>query len=166
MIPKSYFNQVLKKKKIIIIFLGVFLTILDLYFLARNPIYVVYLFFILLLFYLFGCSLSCIAHKRKSKFRCLICGECCKLKVNVTDKEIKIIESRGFKRNNFIKGGRVLKRVNGYCVFLKYKRGKRVCSIYKFRPSVCRKWPFFLYPFTIPWHWFFRCPALRKLVLK
>ncbi len=165
MIFEPYINQILKKKKIIIIFLGVFLVILDLYFLARNPVYVVYLFFILVLFYLFGCSLSCIVHKRKLKFKCLMCGECCRLKVNVTDKEIKIIEKHEFKKNDFIKGRGVLKRVNGYCVFLKEVDGKKICSIYKFRPSTCKRWPFFSNPFTIPWYWFLRCPSLKKLII-
>jgi len=165
MINRPYVSQKFKKKKIIFTFLGVFLILLDFYFLVKNPVFVVYVFFLVILIYLSSFLLSCISHKRKSKFKCLMCGECCKPKVHVTELEIKTIEKLGFKRKDFMKGIKVLKRVNGYCVFLKNKNDKKVCSIYKHRPSICRKWPFFSYSSIIPLHWFFKCPSLKNLIL-
>lgn len=165
MINRPYDSQELKKKKMIAVFLGIFLILSNIYYLIKKPIVVAYLFYFVWLLYLFGCVLSYIVYRRRSKFKCLMCGECCKLKVNITKQEIKIIEKLGFKRKYFTKDNRSLKKVNGYCVFLRKRRGKMVCGIYKHRPPICRKWPFFSHPFSIPLLWIFRCVSLKNLIL-
>jgi len=84
-------------------------------------------------------------------FKCTSCGECCRPIVIVTDEEIKTIESTGINQEDFIdidpldETGTVnaLKQINGVCVFLKRKDDKFLCNIYEYRPSICKKYPFF-----------------------
>ncbi len=81
--------------------------------------------------------------RREDKFDCAQCGGCCKL-YNVLPKEedIQRIENHGHKRSNFMNGTKLKRLKGGSCFFLK-KRGKKYfCKIHKFRPDVCRKWPF------------------------
>ncbi|MFH1276646.1 MAG: YkgJ family cysteine cluster protein [Candidatus Woesearchaeota archaeon] len=101
-------------------------------------------------------------------FKCTSCGQCCRPIVLITEEEIKTIESIGMKRKSFIdidplnESGTInaLKQVNGVCMFLKKdntnyddnqnnqnnktkENNKFICSIYNYRPSICRKYPFF-----------------------
>jgi Fe-S-cluster containining protein len=76
---------------------------------------------------------------RFRKFKCLRCGHCCRLRVNLSKKDIERLEKAGKK--NFIKDTKWLKRINGYCMFLKIENGKAGCSVYNNRPEVCRWWP-------------------------
>ena len=79
--------------------------------------------------------------RRRGEFVCLRCGKCCTLKVEPTSEEIRKMEERGFRREEFMEG-RFIKRVNGACIFLKKENGFYKCGIYDFRPEVCRAWPF------------------------
>lgn len=87
----------------------------------------------------------------KRNFECEHCGECCKLVIRVTKKDVEKIEDLGYKKGNFlmpdfIKGTKkpnCLKLVDGKCVFLKEKNGKSSCRIYAARPKACRDYPFF-----------------------
>jgi Fe-S-cluster containining protein len=85
-------------------------------------------------------------------FTCERCGECCKkLYILLSDSDISRIESFDYRMNDFseieplgeYKGKRVLKKINGKCVFLENKDGKFSCSIYESRPEICKKYPFF-----------------------
>ena len=75
----------------------------------------------------------------REKFRCLRCGKCCKLRVDLSDEDIKRIKMAG--KRDFIEGKNHLKRINGFCKFLELKEGKSSCSIYKIRPAICREYP-------------------------
>lgn len=98
--------------------------------------------------------------RRKAQFNCIKCGLCCSLKVIPTESDIKRIEKNLNKpRESFIEN-RGLKKVNGYCMFLKNKNGENTCSIYKFRPEACRRWPFKHFNFE----WLQICPSLRALL--
>jgi Fe-S-cluster containining protein len=61
----------------------------------------------------------------------------------LSKKDIKRLENRGFKQNQFVRydkaGYGVLKNREGYCVF--YDRVKRRCHVYLDRPSGCRVYP-------------------------
>ena len=57
-----------------------------------------------------------------------------------------------------------LKRVNKACVFIEKRNGLYYCKIHKFKPAVCRKWPFsgffkkrFIYAKI------FNCPGLARI---
>ena len=103
-----------------------------------------------------------VLYKRKSKFNCIKCGLCCALKVEPPEKEIRKIEkSLGESRALFMEG-KYLKRVNGYCIFLKKEGEDKICSIYKFRPTICKAWPFR----SFRWKWIAICPSLRALFKK
>jgi uncharacterized protein len=76
--------------------------------------------------------------------RCSHCGVCCtETEMLLSKKDIKRLENRGFKENQFVRydkaGYRVLKNREGYCVF--YDRVKRRCHVYLDRPSGCRVYP-------------------------
>ena len=76
----------------------------------------------------------------KREFKCTNCTGCCKLRVFLSEKDIKRIKT---KCDYIRKIGKMklIKRVNGYCIFLNIKEGKSKCSIYKMRPDICRKFP-------------------------
>lgn len=76
---------------------------------------------------------------RRKKFICRRCGNCCKLRVRLSKEDIKRITKSGNK--NFVEDGVWLKRVNGWCKFLEIKNGKARCTIYNYRPKICRWWP-------------------------
>ncbi|AXX95692.1 YkgJ family cysteine cluster protein [Arcobacter ellisii] len=60
------------------------------------------------------------------------CSHCCKIPVDVSELEIKYIErNTEYKRQNIEKIN-----TNDYCPFLNQDKG--ICSIYQFRPLVCR----------------------------
>jgi Fe-S-cluster containining protein len=73
------------------------------------------------------------------KFKCLRCGQCCRLRVSLSKEDIERLKKSGHK--DFIENKNSLKRINGYCKFLEIKNGKARCSVYKSRPEVCRWWP-------------------------
>ncbi len=140
------------------------LAIMSVYFMFTNRYYIVsYIFYFVALVYLSGFPLSYLLHKKRSKFKCIKCGECCRLKFKLKKSDIERLERGKIDWTRFVDEDWKLKVVNGNCIFLKKKNGKEICSIYKFRPSVCREWPFFSNKFTIPIVWFFRCPSLRRL---
>ena len=76
---------------------------------------------------------------KRRKFKCLRCGQCCRLRVKLSKEDIKRLEDSGVK--DFIEGKNWLKRVNGYCKFLEIKNGKAKCMVYDARPKICRVWP-------------------------
>ncbi len=77
---------------------------------------------------------------RNQEFKCIHCTECCKLRVKLSDKDIKRIET-DIDYIDKDKGNRWIKKVNGYCIFLNITQGKSSCSIYDMRPEVCRSYP-------------------------
>ncbi|MFW6449753.1 MAG: YkgJ family cysteine cluster protein [Nanoarchaeota archaeon] len=70
------------------------------------------------------------------RFSCKRCGGCCKLRVNLTNKD-----KQRLKEYKKYFEGFFLKRINGWCPFLEIKSGKATCRIYSIRPDICRKWP-------------------------
>ncbi|MFP3251865.1 MAG: YkgJ family cysteine cluster protein [Thermoproteus sp.] len=105
------------------------------------------------------------------RFRCLLCGECCRLYwVPVTHVDLwRIAEGTGLKPRDFaapipkdavgewgvpsilLSDGRrhyvvLKKRLDGLCIFNKLSDGRFICSIYDRRPSSCRFYPFVYIP--------------------
>ena len=81
---------------------------------------------------------------RKQEFKCIDCVKCCRLYVKLTPKDIKRIKKAGHKEGYFIentKKGKILKRINTYCIFLSINKGKSKCKIYSRRPDICRSFP-------------------------
>ncbi len=76
---------------------------------------------------------------KRRKFKCLRCGQCCRLRVLLSKEDIKRLEKAGKK--SFIEDKVWLKRKNGYCIFLEIKDGKAKCGVYKSRPKICQNWP-------------------------
>ena len=85
-------------------------------------------------------------------FKCERCGKCCKTYIiKVSKKDIKRIKNKGYEESYFLMHDSmspgnnkfVLRKENGKCVFLKKKNGKYFCEIYKIRPLICQKYPFF-----------------------
>jgi uncharacterized protein len=79
--------------------------------------------------------------------RCSNCGICCtETEMLLSQKDIKLIESRGFSKNYYVKydlqGYAQLKNRDGYCVF--YDLKNRKCIIYSDRPAGCRVYPVIL----------------------
>jgi Fe-S-cluster containining protein len=80
--------------------------------------------------------------KKKGRFKCMMCGNCCRLRfIHLTKDDIARIQSKGHSDFHDNVGGEcMLKRIRGRCMFV----GKDdSCSIYEIRPEVCRKFPFF-----------------------
>jgi Fe-S-cluster containining protein len=97
------------------------------------------------------------------RFKCSRCATfCCKLGgPKLTRKDIERIKQAGYTvkdflepvPNNEFKGlsimrGDLKNRKDGSCIFLKFdvKENRYACSIYDFRPALCR-----LYPFDFDW---------------
>jgi Fe-S-cluster containining protein len=76
---------------------------------------------------------------RLKKFKCQRCGQCCRLRVRLSEGDIRRLEKEGKK--NFVEDKKWLKRVNGYCKFLEIKKGIAKCTVYNARPNICRWWP-------------------------
>lgn len=76
---------------------------------------------------------------RRKKFRCLRCGHCCRLLVKLSKKDIQRLKANNEKK--FMDKKTYLKKINGYCKFLIIKNGKATCSIYSYRPDICKSWP-------------------------
>jgi Fe-S-cluster containining protein len=99
-------------------------------------------------------------NRRSSQFKCMMCGNCCRFRVVPIDKEdVRRLEEAGYKDFYVKKGELMMKRVNGKCVFLKEDK----CTVHKFRPRVCREFPFFkIYGIGYANKATF-CPALEEL---
>jgi len=95
--------------------------------------------------------------QKRLRFKCKRCATfCCNLGgPKLTGKDIERIEENGYHvkdflepANNEFKGKSVMRglksRKNGACVFLKFdtKQNRFECSIYDFRPTLCRLYPF------------------------
>ena len=144
-----------------------FLAFMSVYFFFTDRRYMVsYIFYLVALFYLLGLPLSYVLHKKMEKFRCINCGECCKLKFELKKPDIMRFEKGKIGWEKFVDENWNIKRNNNYCSFIVDKKGKKICSIYEHRPDTCRVWPFFSNSFSISWIWFFYCPSLRKLIFK
>ena len=85
------------------------------------------------------------------KFKCTNCGYCC-TSSNVEMSDDEVLEIKGLGKNGFSEDfvteeGNNSKRIKGSdkdaCMFLD---GKKLCSVYEHRPSVCRLYPFKLVP--------------------
>jgi Fe-S-cluster containining protein len=99
-------------------------------------------------------------YRRRGKFKCLMCSNCCRFRViPITKEDIKRLEDAGYK-DFYVGGDEVrIKRINGRCMFLKDDR----CSVHEKRPDVCRSFPFFrLYGVGYAQKLSF-CPAMEKL---
>jgi len=96
-------------------------------------------------------------HKENIRFKCRRCATfCCQLGgPKLTQKDIKRIVRAGPKAKDFFvpyKGGSEnsptflgsLKNLDGSCIFLKFSPEKGIykCSIYDFRPALCKLYPF------------------------
>ena len=152
-------KNLLKKSKLYTSFYLSLFTIILIIFIVFSP--ALTLLYLIALFSTIP-VLGFILRKKKDQFDCIKCGLCCALRVEPEEKEIKKIErNTGQGRDSFMEG-RYLKRVNGYCTFLKNKNGENICSIYKFRPKICSRWPFkAAKPLSLA-----ICPSLRKLFFR
>lgn len=151
-------NALLRKTKIYsFLFFSLLFLLVPLF--ALNPLLsLLYTILFITFFY----TLGFFAYKKQANFNCITCGLCCTLKVTPTEKDIRRIEKgTGKTRGQFLEEGR-LKRVNGYCLFLKQEGQNKICSIYQHRPSLCRQWPFHGKS-RVFWKWFLLCPSLRNL---
>jgi len=97
-------------------------------------------------------------HQKHLRFKCRRCATfCCKLGgPKLTKKDIERIEQAGYGAKDFLeptlnsrfKGlpmrGSLKNKEDGSCVFLKFDAEKNgyECSIYDFRPVLCRLYPF------------------------
>lgn len=99
--------------------------------------------------------------QRDLKFRCRHCASlCCRLGgPPLTQKDIGLIKNAGYDPDGFLDSesvnrfrlpkrmqGMIKDRPDGSCIFLKMdeKRGMYECSIYEYRPVLCRLYPFHL----------------------
>jgi|ETNmetMinimDraft_2_1059921.scaffolds.fasta_scaffold46311_1 Fe-S-cluster containining protein len=82
----------------------------------------------------------------KKTFKCERCSSCCKKYIiKLYGDDIKRIRKR-YSVDSFMDkleigpiNDRILRKVNGACVFLK----KNSCEIYSIRPKICKQYPFF-----------------------
>jgi len=76
----------------------------------------------------------------RKELKCLRCGNCCRLRVRLSEEDIEKITKAGYK--DFLdKNGKNLKRINGYCNFLELNNGMTSCKIEKLKPEICKKFP-------------------------
>ncbi len=105
------------------------------------------------------------------RFKCSLCGECCRLYwVPITHKDLlRIHKAAGLDPGDFathvpkdavgewgvpaflLSDGRehylvLKKRLDGFCIFIKLRDGRFVCSIYDARPATCRFYPYVYIP--------------------
>ncbi|MGQ9478877.1 MAG: YkgJ family cysteine cluster protein [Thermoproteota archaeon] len=92
---------------------------------------------------------------RNTLFRCRLCGEkCCGLQPELSEEEVSRIITMfpSFKPYFSPEGRVILLNEKGFCPFLK----NGLCSIHKFKPALCRIYPFYpvdkrlLQPFGLP----------------
>lgn len=92
-------------------------------------------------------------YQRRLKFKCKRCATfCCKLGgPKLTEKDAERIKKAGYRKENFLEPilesefkGTLKSREDGSCIFLKFDAGNNryECSIYDFRPALCRLFPF------------------------
>ncbi len=97
-------------------------------------------------------------YQKHLRFKCKRCATfCCKLGgPKLTDKDVKMIKKVGYCAEKFLepvfdnkfKGlpiirGSLKSKEDGSCIFLKFiASGVYECSIYSFRPALCRLYPF------------------------
>lgn len=105
--------------------------------------------------------LDIIVYEENLRFECRRCATfCCKLGgPKLTKKDIKHITQTGYKAREFLvpfKGGSeglptflgsLKSKEDGSCIFLKFSPEKGIyeCSIYDFRPALCKLYPFDFY---------------------
>ena len=92
----------------------------------------------------------------RENFRCIRCGNSCRLIVKVSASDLKrISQAPHVKRTKFkmadyaepdafdpATGNHALRHVNGGCVFLGQDGTEATCKIYEDRPEICRLYPF------------------------
>jgi len=87
-------------------------------------------------------------HEKRLRFKCQQCAVfCCKLGgPTLSEKDVKRIEQAHYHVEEFVDGNRLKSKEDGSCIFLNFNRRKSVyeCSIYGFRPALCRIYPFSL----------------------
>jgi Fe-S-cluster containining protein len=102
-----------------------------------NPFNILNIFLLLFAIYLFVISGYILARR---KFKCLRCGKCCSLRVDLSEEDIKRIRKAGYK--NFFDKKKRLNKVNGYCIFLTLKKGVTSCKLEtSAKPEICKKFP-------------------------
>ena len=72
------------------------------------------------------------------------CGLCCTLLVRLNQEDIMRIKQLGSREEDFVahtaRSEPILKRINGYCSFLRLEKGIASCTIYDSRPKICREY--------------------------
>jgi Fe-S-cluster containining protein len=77
---------------------------------------------------------------RRRKFKCIRCGKCCSLRINLPKEDIERIKKAGYK--DFIQGKNRLKKVNGYCIFMNLDNGLTSCKLENSaKPQICKNFP-------------------------
>ena len=83
---------------------------------------------------------SIMLYRKRGRFRCTMCGNCCRLRIiNLAKEDIVRLQAAGNKDFVAAGGEPRLRRVRGKCIFLKDDR----CLVHEHRPKVCREFPFF-----------------------
>jgi len=103
-----------------------------------------YLIIIFIFFYLTNRSNIIEIWRGRKEFRCKRDGCCCRLLVQVSKADIRRLEKVGHKKEDFIqkkKGKNYIKQINGYCPWLKISKGVAECTVYNYRPDICRVFP-------------------------
>jgi len=98
-------------------------------------------------------------YKRNLRFKCRRCARfCCRLGgANLSEKDAQRLKEAGYATDNFLKPitrrennsvleteSRLKERDDGSCIFLRFNTELKIyeCSIYDFRPVLCRIYPF------------------------
>jgi len=103
-----------------------------------------YLIVIFIFLYLTNINNLIEIFRGRKEFSCKRCGHCCRLLVQVSEKDISRLEKVGYKRKDFLekkKDKYYIKRINGYCPWLKIENGNAKCKVYEYRPNICRIFP-------------------------
>ena len=89
-------------------------------------------------------SLKPIPWSRVKSWRCLGCGDCCRLTVQLTTEEwLNVTRAYGYGIiRQSINGFYLRKTVDGWCPFLSGSVGRWFCSIQRMKPLACKRWPF------------------------
>ena len=112
-------------------------------------------------------------------FECQQCGNCCSGPeegvIWITRQEIEKLAEHlnmtpGELHKKYLRriGLRISIKENPYtkdCIFLCPVNGSKGCSIYNFRPTQCRTWPFWKYNLDSPDDWNTaaqKCPGINK----
>lgn len=107
---------------------------------SASPLFdfiVLALFLVLVYLYLVHDFVRSVILSRK-EFKCLRCGQCCRLKLRLYPDDINKIRRAGHK--DFL-DGKYMKQINGYCKFLKIDAGLAQCKLQKIKPVICREFP-------------------------